>query len=63
MVTARRMARWDEVSALIAKIHNVNCTKESQTITPDQVHPLRRSRPSGETDRSDWSTFRKEWTA
>jgi len=30
---------WNATSVMVAKLHNVNCMKRSDTITPDQINP------------------------
>lgn len=30
---------WNAASVIVAKLHNVNCMKKSDTITPDQINP------------------------
>ena len=33
-------AAWDQTAAVVCKIHNVNCTKESEMIFPWMVNPF-----------------------
>lgn len=42
MWEGKARAEWDHTSWTIAKLHNVNCAKESDLITPDEINPLRR---------------------
>ena len=30
---------WNHTSAIIAKVHNVNCTKKRDLIKPDEINP------------------------
>lgn len=36
------MEHWDHTSALLAMLHNVNCTKASHRKDPSKFHPYRR---------------------
>ncbi len=40
MAEKRRSADWDVGASIMAMIHNVNCAKRSDMITPDQIHPF-----------------------
>ena len=41
MFQARLAGEWDHTAALLAKLHNVNVTKSSDTITPAACNPYR----------------------
>lgn len=41
MVKAHRIEAWDHTSFIVSKIHNVNCTKKPQMVTPEQLNPYR----------------------
>ena len=30
---------WNHTSAIIAKVHNVNCTKKKDLIKPEEINP------------------------
>ena len=45
MFAARQANDWDHTAALLAKIHNVNVTKSSDTITPAACNPYRNDEP------------------
>lgn len=40
MAEKRRSADWDVGASIIAKIHNVNCVKRTDTIRPEDIHPF-----------------------
>lgn len=39
MSEARGRHEWGQTAFILAKLHNVNCTKESDCITPDDCNP------------------------
>jgi hypothetical protein len=49
MATARRVDEWDRAASIVAKLHNVNCTKERDmvrdlsTLNPYRARTRRRS--------------------
>jgi len=36
--------QWEHTAWLIAKLHNVNCTKKSDLVMPDDVNPYPKRR-------------------
>jgi len=40
MVDGHQTAAWNHTCSIIAKIHNVNCTKKGDLIRPQDIHPL-----------------------
>jgi len=44
MARGRRLENWDHTAHLLAKIHNVNCTKSHQLRDPLFFHLLRRKK-------------------
>jgi hypothetical protein len=41
MARARQSALWDAASALLAMLHNTNCSRTTQMKSPDNFHPFR----------------------
>lgn len=39
MSEARGRFAWEQTASLLAKIHNVNCTKENERLTPGDCNP------------------------
>lgn len=48
MAEARQRDEWDRCSAVVAMVHNVNCTKRSDMRPPASFNPLRKGRPKAE---------------
>jgi len=42
MAEARREDEWDRTSFILAEIHNAQCTREFDCVTPAQRNPIRR---------------------
>ena len=42
MYEARLASDWDHTAEMIAKIHNVNCTKAGDTVSSAQLNPFRK---------------------
>jgi hypothetical protein len=43
MATARQRSEWDRAAALVAKLHNVNCSKRSDMIRDaSALNPFRK---------------------
>jgi len=40
MAEARGRLEWNQTSAIVAMIHNVNCTKSHQMKNPDYFNPM-----------------------
>jgi len=55
MAEARQRDSWERTSWMLAKLHNVNCARACDLITPDEVNPMHRGprRPSGGTQEID----------
>jgi len=47
MAYGRRRENWDATAHLLAKIHNVNCTRGCDVMAPADFHPIRRGRLGG----------------
>lgn len=46
MTEARLQSEWDRTCMIVAKLHNVNCTKKADMIAdPSTLNPLRRRAP------------------
>ena len=41
MAEGKGRLAWDVGSEIIAKIHNAHCSKRSETIRPDSIHPYK----------------------
>ena len=41
---AQDRSDWNRASSIMAMIHNVQCTKKSQMISPQRIHPYEKTR-------------------
>jgi hypothetical protein len=55
MGRAKQKDEWERTSWLLAKIHNVNCTRSSDTVEPSEVNPMRPRRRRGKGIQVDGS--------
>lgn len=44
MVESRQSTDWDHTASTIATTLNVNRTKNAKPVSPDEIHPMRKSR-------------------
>jgi len=48
MALGRRRDAWDHTAKIVAKVHNVNCTKKSDQVDPAELNPYRNTKAEAE---------------